>query len=202
MYPHRIHLRKPWDVEPLDAGRARLRRRFGRPTNLGPEEHVWLTYEDAPAGASLWLNGTLIGRRDGPAGPFEFDVTEQLRERNEVWVEFESKPGELWGAVALEVRCAAFLRDAGFAFAEGGRGSAVGAVVGPAGLALELYVIVNRRTVAYSCVEASPEGRPFQLVFDPPEGAFELQIDLVHVASVWYRSVTSMMVRAEALGGE
>jgi hypothetical protein len=53
------------------------------------------------------LNGSLLGRHEGADEPFEFEVTNLLRDRNELIVEVESPTGDggLWGEVALEIRC-------------------------------------------------------------------------------------------------
>src|SRR5262249_4666249 len=109
-YPHRIRLRGPWECEPLAragpgalpppgrvsvpctwaegglpdfAGRARFRRRFGYPGRIDPHERVWLTFAGVSDRAEVALNGTALGRHEGP-GPFEFEVTALLLPRNEL----------------------------------------------------------------------------------------------------------------------
>src|SRR4051794_14657703 len=140
MYPHRIRLRGPWDYEPLAwsppegrplppagrmnvpcrwadcgladfSGRVRFRRRFGYPGRIDAHERVWLTFAGAGVRAEVALNGAPLGRHEGD-GPFEFEVTELLRPRNELVVEVEgpADAAGLWGEVALEVRCTAYLR--------------------------------------------------------------------------------------------
>lgn len=229
MYPHRIRLRGPWDYEPLAlspegqplppagrmnmpchwadgglpgfAGRVRFRRRFGYPGRIDPHERVWLTFGGATARAEVALNGAPLGRHEG--GPFECEVTELLRPRNELVVEVEG-PAEtagLWGEVALEVRCTAYLRGVRLwaeAEGDGARAHAAGEVVGAAERPLDLYLIVGRSTVAYASVTATPEGKPFHLVSDklggvggPAQGAgpgdaADAQVDLVNGAAVWY----------------
>ena len=71
-----------------------------------------LTFTGADACAEIWLNGRLLGRHEGALDPFEYEVTDLLKVRNELAVEVESPHdnGGLWGEVALEVRCPAFLR--------------------------------------------------------------------------------------------
>lgn len=103
--PHRIRLRGPWEVRPhvpgIAAGRmvvpGTLRdggwagyagpvsfyRRFGRPSNLGTTDRVRLAFERVTGSADVYLNGERLGRLDGSGA---FDVTDQLRERNELEV--------------------------------------------------------------------------------------------------------------------
>jgi hypothetical protein len=197
MYPHRIRLRGPWDCEPLGrvtmpcrwdhVGRVRCRRRFGYPGRIDAHERVWLTFAGVEAVAEAWLNGQELGRFGG-TGPFEFEVTPLLRARNELTVEVEAPGGGqgLWGEVALEVRCAAYLRDVQ-AWSEGGILHATGEVIGTAERPLDLYLIRERSTVAYTTVEAAPEGRPFDLVAEGvPDKASGVRVELVNGATVWY----------------
>jgi len=81
--PHRIRLRKPWKYEACEA-EARWRRRFGRPTGLGPDTTVSLVVENAAAPLHIRLNGELLGRvsRQGEAG--RFVVTNRLLLQNEL----------------------------------------------------------------------------------------------------------------------
>ena len=103
--PHRIRLRGPWDVRPHTSGFPTGRmtipgtlrdggwngfvgpvsfyRRFGRPSNLGTEDRVRLAFEGVTGPAVVVLNGETIGVVEGSGA---LDVTEQLRERNELEV--------------------------------------------------------------------------------------------------------------------
>src|SRR5438132_3688228 len=94
------------------AGRVRFRRRFGAPRKIGSFVRVWLTFGGVESCADVWLNGQFLGHEDGDK-VFEFEVTEALQERNELVVEVEAAGGDggLWGEVALEIRCAVFLKD-------------------------------------------------------------------------------------------
>jgi hypothetical protein len=231
MYPHRIRLRGPWDYEPLAYsapqrhllppagrmsvpcrwadgglagfdGRVRFRRRFGYPGRIDSYERVWLTFAGAAAQAAVALNGTALGLHDGE-GAFEFDVTDLLRPRNELVVDVEG-PAEsagLWGEVALEVRCTAYLRGVRLwaeAEGDGWRAHAAGEVVGAAERPLDLYLVVGRSTAAYESVSAAAEGRPFHLVSDKLGGSggparaaergdgADAKVDLVDGATVWY----------------
>src|SRR5262249_11540516 len=100
------------------AGRVRHVRSFGYPSRIDAHERLWLTFAGAESAAEVWLNGRHLGRHDNSREPFEFEVTEILKPRNELVVEVESAApnGGLWGEVALEVRCPAFLRGVQISF--------------------------------------------------------------------------------------
>jgi hypothetical protein len=129
---HRIRLRGPWEVmalsripasEPLPqatamtlpcrwrdggwagfAGRALHRRRFGKPTNVG-EQKMWLTCAGVEGSVAVRVNGESILDRTASGGPFAVEVTDRLRDRNEleIVVEADSDGGGVWGEVALEI---------------------------------------------------------------------------------------------------
>jgi hypothetical protein len=214
MYPHRIRLRGPWECEPLSGpgparrvtmpcrwsevgladlgGRVRCRRRFGYPGRIACHERVWLTFEGADDRLEVWLNGVGFGQRAGDR-PCEFEVTGLLQERNELVVSVEGPAdrGGLWGEVALEVRCSAFLRNVR-AWLEGQDDElhVAGEVVGEADGLLEVYVVRERSVAAYATVLPSREGQPFHLqAAGAPAAtgqAAQVQIDLVNGATVWY----------------
>jgi hypothetical protein len=222
MYPHRIRLRGPWECEPLSrdtqgppvrvtmpcrwgevglaclGGRVRCRRRFGFPGRIDPHERVWLTTAGVSDRAEVALNGTLLGRVEG-AAPAEFDVTDLLHSRNELIAEVEgpAEGGGLWGEVALEVRCTAFLRDVR-AWISKEELHVTGTVVGSADGPLDLYVILGRRPLVEGRVTAEPAGGPFHLEARVPEtGGQEgqpaaVQVDLVNGATVWYTIVQEL----------
>lgn len=234
MYPHRIRLRGPWECEPLAraggdnaplppplrmtipcswkegglvsfAGRVRFRRRFGYPGRLDAHERVWLTFAGVEGPAEVRLNDTPLGKGGADRLPFAFEVTALLRERNELVVDVESasEHGGICGEVALEVRCSAFLR--GVRVEVGGGDLHVrGEVVGTAEGLLELYVVLDRSTVAYVPTSASPSGHPFHLVAagvlggagsgrDAEGGQTRIvKVDLVNGASVWYTFVQEL----------
>jgi hypothetical protein len=216
MYPHRIRLRGPWECEPLAragpddlppprrmtlpcrwaeggladfAGCVRLTRRFGYPGRIDEHERVWLTAAAVDAVAELTINGTPIGRFTAEDGPFEAEVTRLLQSRNELTVTVEGGiHGGLWGEVALEVRCLAFLRNIHVEAVPGAL-QIKGTVVGTAERPLELYAVLGRRTAAYATVVATPAGSPFCLVAEIPadeDQPCELKLDLVNGATVWY----------------
>jgi hypothetical protein len=153
------------------------------------------------------LNGELLESQQTHNSLFEFEVTAILRDRNEVTVEVEAPVLEpdrvgagLYGDVALEVRCSAFLRGTHIWLNSSSlamRLHAAGHVVGVADRPLELYLIVDRSTVAYASVEADKAGMPFELVSEElvPKGKgiearspplFEVRLDLVNGAMIWH----------------
>ena len=88
-------------------GRVEFRRRFGCPTGVTAAERVWLVCDGAEDTATFSLNGEMLGHVEGIASPVEFDVTERLRERNELLAVVEcsgTQPGGLTGEVRLEIR--------------------------------------------------------------------------------------------------
>src|SRR5262245_4250122 len=188
------------------AGRVRFLRRFGYPGRIDDYERVWLTFAGASDAAEVCLNGHALGRPAKPAEPFEWEITPLLQARNLLAVEVEASGGHggLWGEVALEVRCTAwlrgvsawaeeapeetrFLRETGF-LTPGARLHLSGEVVGTAERPLELYALLDNATVAYSVVDAAPGGQPFRLAGDRPltPGGHAVRVELVNGASVWY----------------
>src|SRR5262245_14939022 len=113
MYPHRIHLREPWQREELPGlpGHRRFRRRFGYPGRLDEHERVWLTFAGVAAPATIALNGRPFGEGQGA---FEFEVTGDLLARNELVADVPSRDAALFGVVALEIRASAFLHGVRF----------------------------------------------------------------------------------------
>jgi hypothetical protein len=113
--PHVIRLRGPWDCEPLERfdgagelpaggrvkppcdwaatlgreflGRVRYTRRFNRPTNIDPHEHVWLACDGVDQRATVALNGHALGNLTGHRGTTRFDVTSLLELHNTLWVD-------------------------------------------------------------------------------------------------------------------
>jgi hypothetical protein len=110
--------------------------------------------------------------------------------------------GGLWGEVALEVRCPAFLRDVRLWADFPGEPllHVAGEAVGTSERPLELYVLVNGRTVLYrDRLSPTPDGTSFHEVVEVPgaqrwwprgEGPAALHavlIDLIDGGSLWYR---------------
>jgi hypothetical protein len=218
MYPHRIRLRGPWECEPLTepapapvrmtlpcrwgagglagyAGRVRFQRRFGRPGRIDAHERVWLTFAGVEGAAEVTLNGRFLGQHTG-SDAFEFEVTALLGVRNELSVEVEAADdtGGLWGEVALEVRCSAWLRGIRLETSRDGESAHLhvfGEVVGTADRPLELYVLLDGATVIYTTLVAEAVGRPFHVISEdlPPERwqvAHQVRVELVNAATVWH----------------
>jgi hypothetical protein len=87
--PHVIRLRGPWHREPLvrdgpeDSRRpARYSRRFNRPTNLDPEESVWLVLEGVDVEAEIALNGRSLGKVGEASDTTRFEITAMLEAHN------------------------------------------------------------------------------------------------------------------------
>ncbi|MGH7171568.1 MAG: hypothetical protein ACRELG_14930 [Gemmataceae bacterium] len=207
MYPHRIRLRGPWRREPSRfPGRVRFRRAFGYPGRIDAYERVWLTFAAIGGVAEVRLNNHLLGHI---ATASEFEVTPLLRTRNELVVEIEgdAEQNGLWGEVALEVRCTAFLRSLHrSAILRGDRVElrVSGQVVGVADRPLEIYLLLDRSVAGYQVVTATAEGQAFDLVVSDlsaakwrgPEGRLQaqtVQVDLVNGAVVWYTSNGEVM---------
>jgi hypothetical protein len=190
--PHGRRVRPPGSLRDLGlkgfAGRVRLRRRFGYPGQIDDFERVWLTFAGIEGLAEFHLNHQYLGKLEG--GRFEIDVTRWLCDRNqlEVILDAADDSAGLTGEVALEIRCTAFLRNVQ-AWTGGQVLQVAGDVVGSCDGPLELYAIVDRKTVAYSTVTATPPGQHFQLNSDAEEKLPErgtVHIELVHVATAWY----------------
>jgi hypothetical protein len=184
------------------SGRVRFRRRFGTPRQLDPHELVWLTFAGIDDAAQVALNDRFLGRQEKAAEPFEFEVTRLLRERNELVVDVEgpASSGGLWGEVALEIRCGAFLRGirARAELAEGNvRLRVNGEVVGTSDRPLELYLLLEGSTIAYRTIQPTTAGQSFAVVSDEIGldrweglrrscGDHPIRVDLVNGAIIWY----------------
>jgi hypothetical protein len=172
-------------------GCVRFRRLFGYPGRIDAHERVWLTFAGIGGEAEIRLNDHLLGHITAAS---EFEVTSLLRARNDLVVEIEgaSELGGLWGEVALEIRCTAFLRDLRiFTIAKGDRIDLRVSVqvVGVAERPLELYLLRDRSVVGYQVVTATAEGQPFEiLASDLSPGDLPVQVDLVNGAVIWYTS--------------
>ena len=181
------------------AGRVRFRRRFGAPRQIDPHERVWLTFAGVDEVAEVRLNDQFLGQQHSQE-PFEHEVTDLLRERNELVVDVEAAhtDGGVWGEVALEVRCLAFLRGVRAWATFAGESACLhvaGQVMGESQQPLEAYVVLDRYTVGYATVEAG--GKSFHVVSEELaparwhelEGkprAHEVRIELVCGGTAWY----------------
>ena len=176
-YPHRIRLRGPWEYSVIQSsaldvayptgrvhlpsdwsetlgpgfrGRVAYRRHFNSPTQLDAHERVWLVIEGVDPRGTVTLNGRPLGEVKGYGLFAEFDITAELKPRNDLALEVELsevtpdgipplRPGreEMAGGpigeVYLDIRSSAFLDRCSLeAQAHGGRPRIVlrGTVVG------------------------------------------------------------------------
>ncbi len=194
-YPHRIRLRGPWEFQPPGgpsvrvtmptswgdfAGSAIYRRSFGYPGRIDSFERVWLVLTRVLDRAKITLNNAFVGEVIAQG---EFEITRLLRSRNELIVQVEGPShGGLVGEVALEVRALAFLRDVTVS-REGNSLTVAGQLVGETDEQLELYLLVDRRTVEYCLV---CNNQPFRLVVQLEESAETILLELVRGAVPWY----------------
>lgn len=111
---HRIRLRAAWDTE---AGGAAWTRFFGRPTGIAAGDRVWLVIE-RPTPCVALLNGRRLPTVNAGNAAWRHDVTADLRQRNELRLEFPGPTAasiaagraplpEALGAVALEIETVA-----------------------------------------------------------------------------------------------
>jgi len=208
LYPHRIRLRGPWqairesqpattvrmpcgcgDVWPGFRGMVRFIRHFGIPRKLDDFERVWLTFAGMSGWADVELNGESLGRWE--TSPFEIEVTGRLRERNELVVNLNcAEPSDgLWGDVALEIRCNAWLRNV--TVERQGEllvmsGEAVGRANGP----LDLYAILGRATAIQATIAPTESGTLFNLMSAPLSPVemreTKVRVELVAGAVAWH----------------
>lgn len=214
VYPHRIRLRGPWECVPLEtrggsplpmprrvtvpgrlgdhglaafAGKVGYLRRFGYPGRIDDFERIWLTCDGLEGTAEVHLNGIHVGRITGSS--FTREVTSLMKERNslEVTITAESERAGLWGEVALEIRCSAYLDSMQVRRDDDGSLEVTGAVVGTCDRNLELYGLADGAHVHYQLIDARPQGAPFRFVVLPREPPVQaVRVDLVNVSSVWY----------------
>jgi hypothetical protein len=201
-------------------GRVRFTRTFQWPGTLDWYERLWLTCHAADYFAKVSLNGLVLGQHTGAFDPFEFDITTKVKAKNELVVEVDlpathvdaqsqqrllrggqacpERSGGLWGEVILEVRRDAFLRNVRL-WAELTAADATlhvcGDAVGPGDHPLELYVLLDGKTLLYQKVPSTPTGAPFHVAEIArnverwwPQGLgaprlYEVQVDLVDGAS-------------------
>jgi hypothetical protein len=131
--------------------------------------------------ASIRLNDALLAMSQ--RAPFAFEVTALLKPHNrlEVTISADSDRGGLWGEVALEIRCSAYLRDVRTRPLPDGL-EVSGVVAGTSDRSLELYGLADGAHAHYQLIEARLEGTPFRFVVAPAQ---RLRVDLVHVSRIW-----------------
>src|SRR6476660_8511140 len=109
MYPHRIRLGAPWERHELPAGHVQFRRRFGRPRQLDDWERVWLLRSNREPNQVWQLNGTDLSWRSRHDAGNRAEITEMLRDRNELVVEDDA--GSSFDGAILEIACRAWLEQ-------------------------------------------------------------------------------------------
>lgn len=184
------------------AGKVRFRRHFGYPSRLESHERLWLTFDGVADQAEVSVNGQLLGQHEG-AGRFDFDVSGILQDRNDLTVDVTGDAnGGIHGEVALEVRCPAFLRNVRFQSTPTSLPTAnvrvEGEVVGSSDGPLELYFLLDQKTLARIPVKATAAGEPFQAsaeglrvrITRPGEPSttrfYRVRAELVSGPVVWY----------------
>ncbi|MCI0681625.1 MAG: hypothetical protein L0Y71_05945 [Gemmataceae bacterium] len=212
-YPHRIRLRGPWECEPLEAlgggvlpaprrvtlpgswgdlglpgfaGRVRFVRKFGYPGRIDDYERVWLVGDGMEGVATLRLNDTVLATDQ--RAPFAVEVTPLLKRHNclKITVSADSDRGGLWGNVALEIRCSAYLHDVHVRQLVDGSLEVTGAVTGTCDQPLELYGLADQAHAHYQQIEPRPEGAPFRMVLPPRDPPIQLlRVDIVRVSKIW-----------------
>ena len=88
---HRIRLRAAWEVT---ADGTAWMRSFGRPTGVGVGDRLWLVIE-RPAACKALLNGRPLPPVPAGAKAWRHDVTADLRERNELRLQFVVPAGRV-----------------------------------------------------------------------------------------------------------
>jgi hypothetical protein len=85
----------PRRSRPLDAPPAvRCTRRFHAPTNLDPDERVWLVCDAVDFRATFHLNGRELGAIAGHRPQPRIDLTDGLVPHNELVIEIELAPDD------------------------------------------------------------------------------------------------------------
>lgn len=167
-------------------------RHFGLPRQLDPHERVWLMLDGANGVEAVVLNDYPLNRGDGAGDALEIEVTPLLVRRNHLQVVTVAPAGDaqLWEEIALEIRCAAFLRGVRVQVEAAGDQAVLrvgGIVAGAAETSLEVYVLAGGRSVGYTVVTA---GASFEIVSEPVRreqlAAGPVRVELVCGAVVWH----------------
>lgn len=207
MYPHRIRLRGPWELALPGApsrrirlpdewtarpgfpgpSRFELRRQFGVPRLIDPDESIWLVWRGTRPLQVMLGDTVLLEHFEADPG-VEYDLTTKLQRRNEIVATLDR-----WDAcpvVSLEIRGPYFLRGLRW-LPEINNWQ--GVVVGPEGGDVELHLLAFGRCVARVAAAASPDGRPVVVVppTSLPEGVYyrsadPWRIELVEGANQWF----------------
>ena len=227
MYPHRIRLLGPWDFEVLSgakvspdaplrgrvtmpstiadaglpgfSGSVRFSRRFGMPRSHDADEHYWLVFDATADFIEVMLNKFPLGEFAG-RGPFAVEVTGSLLEHNllEVTVQTTRDRDGLTGETALEIRRASYLCDAQIGRRPDGRLEARAKLAGKAPEGIELYLLAERRTLAYLRPGAGVDQLVRLQSEEPvaPETS-EARLEIVQGGVVWYQITSTIQASVE-----
>ena len=112
----RLHIPSDWGdwLGHSFRGRVEYRRRFGLPTQLDPDQAVWLVFEAVDFEASISLNEIELGTMQLGDDPFRVEIGNRMQKSNHLKVvidlpaeadrgERNSMAGGLIGAVRLEI---------------------------------------------------------------------------------------------------
>lgn len=110
MYPHRIHLREPWQTRPGEP--CTYARIFNWPAELMPFEELWLIVGTVYAPFQVKLNQHLLGSQPLPRVPLELNLTKLIQHQNllEIVCLEPPTPARVHG-VRLEVRRSVHLQE-------------------------------------------------------------------------------------------
>ena len=241
MYPHRIRLRGPWQIEVLSpmthvehgdvvsfrkydlppprsvnnprfwkdcglldfAGIVRYHRHFGLPRKLDEHETVWITCAGVADGCIVWLNGQRLANIVLPRALFEVEATGRLQGHNELWLDIHSDHpnGGLCGEVALEIRALAWLHDLQVTLPISGEAGLIqldGAVIGHSDSPLDLYAILDRKTILQQTVLPKAIGGKFHFQSDQvplDDQVHSLRVELVCGSNVWYTADQTILLK-------
>jgi hypothetical protein len=156
---------------------------------MDEHERGWIIVEGASGTFVASLNNQQIGDSTRGETSNEFEVTSFLRDRNELWLEFEkSGRGQLWQDVYLEIRASAWLGRLS-AHRVGDSLEVVGTVFGADQGNLDLYVILGRYPVIHNTVRAAPGGKSFRFASSPlsvAEWPDRAVVELCHQSAIWH----------------
>lgn len=94
MSTSRVRMPAGWlDAFGAVTGTVRLRRRFGCPTGLEPDERVQVTVDGFTGQGDLAVNGEKLGTLHDAGTPQSFDVTDRLQRSNTLEITLRHDPG-------------------------------------------------------------------------------------------------------------
>ena len=213
MYPHRIRLRGPWEVEASDGSTRTVkfpirwndcldeRRGSSAPTGDRPSARPPLARRSFGAPSRLdahervWLIGEgLAGRVDASlndrslgifeAATFGVDVTAILGARNRLELRFGPALREVETAIDVALEIRASAWLESLRLLREGGTWLEGRVVGESAEPLEIHVVADRHGCGDETTMASLAGTPFRIRLDRDVDA--VRVELIHVSSIWW----------------